>query len=188
MRMTLEEMKKLPKDQQKALFDKLHAVRHQGKTTNYSSQYGVGKAKLARELKIPEVEAKKLLDAYWKVNWAIKACAEKQYVKRIKGQDWIYNPISKFFYPLRNEKDRWSTLVQGSGVFCFDEWIRIFREKRGQLTGQFHDEVVLEIKKNNRDKATNLLRGAIDQLNDNLKLNVKLDADIQFGDSYAEIH
>ena len=188
MAMSLEEMKALPKEKQKALFDRLHAIRHQGKTTNYSSQYGVGKAKLARELKITEQDAKKLLDAYWEVNWAIKESAAQQRVKRVKGQDWIYNPISGFWYSLRNEKDRWSTLVQGSGVYCFDLWIREVRKKRPQLTAQFHDECVLEVKLGHREECEKLLRDALQRVNDKLKLNVELGTDVQFGASYAQIH
>jgi DNA polymerase I-like protein with 3'-5' exonuclease and polymerase domains len=81
-----------------------------------------------------------------------------------------------------------STLNQSTGVFCFDSWIAQFRNQRPQLTAQFHDEVVLEIKKGNRDKATALLQDAIQRVNDEVKLNVKLAVDIKFGDNYASIH
>jgi DNA polymerase I-like protein with 3'-5' exonuclease and polymerase domains len=73
-------------------------------------------------------------------------------------------------------------------VFCFDSWIREFRKERNQLTGQFHDEVVLEVKKGHREDAIKLLRDAIDRVNDKLQLNVKLDIDIKFGDCYADVH
>ena len=41
--MTLDEMKVLSEDKQKALYEKIKAVRHKGKTTVYSATYGVGK-------------------------------------------------------------------------------------------------------------------------------------------------
>jgi DNA polymerase I-like protein with 3'-5' exonuclease and polymerase domains len=51
-----------------------------------------------------------------------------------------------------------------------------------------HDEVILCIKKGNREKAEALLREAIRETNEELKLNVSLNIDIQFGGSYAAIH
>lgn len=186
--MTLEEMQSLSEEDQKKLFERLHKIRHLGKTTNYSSQYGVGAPKLARTLEVEQKEAKKLLEAYWKINWAIREGASRQRVKRVRGQDWIYNPVSKFWYSLRNEKDRWSTLVQGTGVYCFDLWIKEIRKKRPQLTATFHDEIVLEVKKGNRDPCSNLLQQALDSVNNRLKLNTTLKTDIQYGGSYADIH
>jgi hypothetical protein len=156
--------------------------------TGNSAMYGVGAPKLARELKVPVSEAKKLLEAYWKKNWAVKAYAENARIKKVNGQEWVYNPVSKFWYSLRSRKDVWSTTNQGTGVYCFDTWIKEFRKLRPQLTGQFHDEVILEVKEGSRDKAESLLRDAIDRTNEKLKLNVKLDISVQFGKSYADIH
>lgn len=101
---------------------------------------------------------------------------------------WLQNPINKFWYSLRYEKDIFSTLVQGSASYVFDLWVARFRSQRPQLTGQFHDEVVLTIKKGARDKCTKLLKDAIAWVNDRLKLNRQLNIDVQYGDTYAEIH
>ena len=186
--MTLDEMKALPEEEQKKLFKRLKELRQKGKTTVYSATYGVGAPKLARELKVPVDEAKKLLDAYWKRNWAIRAYSDNAKIKKVNGQEWVYNPVSKFWYSLRSRKDIWSTTNQSTGVFCFDSWIREFRKVRPQLTMQMHDEVGIEIKEGSRDKAEKLLRDAIDRVNEKLKLNVKLDISVQFGQSYADIH
>lgn len=101
---------------------------------------------------------------------------------------WLLNPINGFWYSLRYEKDVFSTLVQGSASYVFDLWLRYIRSKRPQLTGQFHDEIVLEIKKGSNEKAYSLLRWAIDKTNEKLRLNRELDIDIQFGSRYSEIH
>jgi len=101
---------------------------------------------------------------------------------------WLYNPVSKLWYSLRYEKDRFSTLNQSTGVFCFDSWIREFRSVRPQLTAQFHDEVVLTVKQGAEDKCRKMLKDAINRVNDKLKLNIKLDVDIQFGPDYSRIH
>jgi DNA polymerase I-like protein with 3'-5' exonuclease and polymerase domains len=186
--MQLEEMQKLSESEQAELFKRLDDIRKKGKSTNYSAMYGVGAPKLARELKVPVSEAKKLLEAYWKKNWAVKAYAENAKIKKVNGQEWVYNPVSKFWYSLRSRKDIWSTTNQSTGVLCFDSWIREFRKVRPQLTMQMHDEIGIEIKEGSRDKAEKLLRDAIDRVNEKLKLNVKLDISVQYGKSYADIH
>lgn len=158
------------------------------KNGNYACQYGAGPARLALTADISLEKAEQVWKTYWEKNWAIKKVAEAQIVKTVGGQMWLYNPISMMWYSLRYEKDKFSTLIQGTASFVFDEWVRIFRLKRPQLTGQFHDEVVLEIKKGSRERAKQLLFGAIEELNKRLKLNRELGIDVQFGSNYAQIH
>jgi hypothetical protein len=172
----------------KMRWHELDIIRKKGKSTNYSATYGVGKEKLARELKIPVREAKKLLEAYWKINWAIKQCAADQKVITCEGQQWLYNPLNGFFYSLRYEKDRWSTLVQGTGVYVFDSWVREFRKHRPQLTAQMHDEVILEVKQGNREKAITTLKEAMKRVNEKLKLTIPIEVDVKFGERYSKIH
>jgi DNA polymerase I-like protein with 3'-5' exonuclease and polymerase domains len=154
----------------------------------HNGQYGAMPPRLALTANIPLAKAKQVWEAYWKKNWAIKKAAEDLFVKTVDGQMWLLNPVNGFFYTLRHDKDRFSTLVQGTASYVFDEWIKIFRAKRNQLTAQFHDEVVLQIKLGNRERCEKLLRNAIDKLNSRLKLNRQLDIDVQFGARYSEIH
>lgn len=160
------------------------------KNGNYACQYGAGPPRLALTSDISLAEAKKVHKAYWDKNWAIKKVAEDQRVRTVEGQMWLQNPINKFWYSLRYEKDIFSTLVQGSASYVFDLWVSTFRKTRPQLTGQFHDEVVLCVRKASgvREKAEALLRTAIATVNEQLKLNRELDIDVQFGDRYSEIH
>ena len=99
---------------------------------------------------------------------------------------WLLNPVSKLWYSLRTEKDIFSTLNQGTGVWVFDTWVKHIRSKRPQLTAQFHDEVVLCVKKGHREGCTKLLKWAIAMTNEELKLNRSMDIDIQFGERYSE--
>lgn len=163
-------------------------IRHMAKTTNYSCTYGAGYASIARKGKISEKKAKALHTAYWERNWAIKEIADNAVKKRALGLRWIYNPVSKFWYHLKVEKDAFSTLNQSTGVYCFDTWIRYVLSKRPQLSGQFHDEIILEVKKGHREECENLLRWAIKKTNELLNLNRDLDVDVQFGERYSEIH
>jgi hypothetical protein len=163
-------------------------IRHAAKQVNYSCTYGVTPAGLVRNTGMSLKEAETLHKAYWKRNWSLKAIAQSCKTKVVNGQMWLYNPVSKLWYTLRHEKDRFSTLNQGTGTYCFDMWVKKIRSKRPQLTAQFHDEIVLCVKKGNRDKATKLLKWAIQEVNKELKLNRDLDVDVQFGGTYAEIH
>jgi DNA polymerase I-like protein with 3'-5' exonuclease and polymerase domains len=148
----------------------------------------VGKDKLARETGLSVSDAKKLIEAYWKRNWAVKQLSEDTITKKVNGELWLFNPVSRFWYSLRNEKDIFSTLNQGTGVYCFDTWIRVVRKKRSQLTAQFHDEIVSAIKKGKETLYEKILKDSIKEVNELLKLNVNLDVDVQFGHTYAEIH
>lgn len=170
------------------LYKHIKAQRHKGKTTNYACVYGAGGPTVARSAGIREAEGYKLVEVYWERNWSVKAIAAEQYVKVCHGSMWLFNPVSRFWYSLRYEKDIFSTLNQGTGVYCFDTWIKHFRSRRSQLTGQMHDEVILCIKKGNREKCKELLQWAIKETNEELKLNRELEIDIQFGNSYADIH
>jgi len=163
-------------------------IRTKYKPVNYSAIYGVKKKRLSRELGVSQAEAQKLLDAYWERNWAVKKVIEDTEVKYIGTEMWLYNPVSRFWYSLRYEKDIFSTLNQGTGVYCFDTWVKNFREVRPQITAQFHDEVVLEIKEGAEEKCKKLLQEALDKTNKELILNVELGIDIQFGKRYSEIH
>lgn len=181
-------MKALPDAEQKKIVAKVAALRKLYKAANYACVYGAGGGTVARSAGIPEKEGASLVEVYWERNWSVKAVAAEQEVKVCNGGMWLYNPVSKFWYSLRYEKDRFSTLNQGTGVYCFDTWIKHFRSKRSQLTGQMHDEVILCIKKGYRDNCRGLLQWAIDKTNEELNLNRELEIDIQFGNSYADIH
>lgn len=166
----------------------LKPIRKNFKQANYACIYGVGAPKLARGLGVSRKEAGDLIEAYWGRNWSIRKFSEEQEIKWVGKEMWVKNPVSKFWYSLRNEKDIFSTINQSTGVFCFDMWVKKTLEKRRQLTAQFHDETVYEIKKGNRDKCTALLKGAIREVNEELKLNIDLDVDVQFGAAYSDIH
>ena len=164
-------------------------IRHAYKGGNYACTYGAGVKTLSRQLTISEKEAAKIHKAYWKRNWSLKKIAKEQITRRA-GKDamWLYNPVSRLWYSLRSDKDIFSTLNQGTGVYCFDLWLKLILSQRPQITGQFHDEIILEIKDNERQEIRDLLKTCINKVNDMLKLNRDLDCDIQFGNNYSNIH
>jgi DNA polymerase III epsilon subunit-like protein len=172
----------------KALKKLVKGIRDAYKTTNYACQYGAGGPKVALSAGLSKDEGYKLHKAYWDRNWSIKAISEDCITKTVEGSMWLWNPIAKLWYSLRNDKDRFSTLCQGSGDYCFNVWLKHVLSKRKQLTAQFHDEGVWTVRKGFREQCTELLTWAINETNKELNLNVKLGIDIQFGDRYSEIH
>ena len=166
----------------------LKDIRKKYKAANYSCVYGVGAPKLARSIGTTAKEAKGLIEAYWSRNWAIKVVAEKQNVRVTGPYMWIKNPVSGFWHHLRADKDRFSTLNQSTGVYCFDTWVAFCRASGLKVCGQFHDETITPVKASDADRAVRLQRLAIDKANKKLNLNVQLDISPQVGKSYADIH
>ena len=134
--------------------------------------------------------AKKLLNAYWARNWSVAKFSTDSLkrVRKIAGQMWIKNPISNFWHTLRYEKDVFSTLNQSTGSYCFDKWLAIYRKSRPNICGQFHDESINLVKEGEEERHKFILVSAINKLNEELKLNVELGIDVQFGNKYSEIH
>lgn len=165
----------------------LKGVRSQYKVTNYSAVYGVQPPSLSRSLGCTIGEAEKLLDAYWKRNWSVRKLSSDQYVKRLKDRSaWLKNPVSGFYYSLRSEKDIFSTLNQGTGVFIVDTWIMRMRKDGVHPQMQYHDEVLLS--SSNPDLDGGKIEEAMSKVNETLKLNVDIGVDVQYGDSYASVH
>lgn len=168
-----------------------------GKSTNYAAVYGSGAETLSKTSGMSVVQAKISLEGYWKLNWSVKAIAEEQCViDDNRGNMWLVNPINGFAYSLRSDKDRFSTLCQGTGSFFFDMWVdeileRMF-DKFGvkRLNGAFHDEYITSFGDTieNRKAMEDITNSAIDTINQRYKLRRQLGCEVQFGNRYADIH
>ena len=166
----------------------LKTLRKNYKVVNYSATYGVGKQTLARNTGMSESEAQTLLDAFWSRNWSVEKVSKDATVRNLFGSDWLYNPVSGFWHSLRSDKDRFSTLNQSTGVYCFDSWVMYCRGFLLKTIGQFHDEVIVLTEEGEEENTKKKMHTAIDLLNEELQLNVPLGIDVQFGRTYADIH
>jgi hypothetical protein len=166
----------------------LKALRKNYKVVNYSATYGVGSQTLSRNSGMPVDKAQTLLDAFWSRNWAIEKVSKDARTRDLFGSKWIYNPVSRFWYSLRSDKDRFSTLNQSTGVYCFDTWVTYCRSLELKTIGQFHDEVIVLLEEGKEVETKRKMEAAIDLVNEELQLNVPLGIDVQFGKTYAEIH
>jgi DNA polymerase I-like protein with 3'-5' exonuclease and polymerase domains len=175
-------------------FKRLDEIRAVGKSTNYACQYGAGVATIARTAKVSMAVAKKLHAAYHKLNWSIAKIASMMVVKKTDFGDWQINPINKMWYSLRSDKDRFSTLIQGTGAYILDLWLYHAEKLAKQrsldwiLVGQFHDELILEIPEDMEEEYKQLVADALEKVNQQLKLNRELACDIKFGRKYSDIH
>lgn len=172
-------------------------IRHLGKGTNYSSQYGAGAAAIARAAGVDLATGKALHKAYWDLNWSIKTIAENTKVKEVMGKKWQYNPISGYWYWLKADKDRFSTLCQGLGAYIFDMWaMNVFLitqelyARDPNFLAQFHDEFILDVINSEaaKKKWTDIVQEAIKRTDKICNLAVELGCDTQFGNNYSEIH
>ncbi len=180
-----------------AIKDAVGKARKGGKCTNYASVYGGSPDAIARSAGIELNLAKQLHKGYWELNWSVKAIAEEQCVfEDSRKQKWLVNPVNGIAYSLRTEKDRFSTLCQGTGSFFFDMWVdrilTVMQEKfkTKKLTGSFHDEVIICFKDSERGRKAmeTLILESIQWVSDEFKLRRKLGADVQFGKRYSQIH
>jgi len=161
-------------------------IRKGYKAANYACVYGVGASTLSRATGLKVMAAKELITAYWDRNWAVEKIAETRKVRKIGDESWIYNDVSGFWHSLRSEKDRWSTTNQSTGVYCFDQYVKLVKEAGEKVIGQFHDEVIVETDDSKRTER--VLLECKDKLNTIIQLNVPLDVDYAIGNSYKDIH
>ena len=166
----------------------LKELRKNYKVVNYSATYGIGAAALARGTGMSKKASQTLLDAFWSRNWAIEKVASGAKTKEVLEGMWLKNPVSGFWHSLRSDKDRFSTLNQSTGVFCFDTWVALCRTNGIKCVGQFHDEVIALVERGKEGHVEKIMHDAAIKLNQKVKLNVPLGTDVQFGNTYADIH
>ena len=164
------------------------SVRHY-KVTNYSATYGIKPLGLSRRGGFSVADAEKLLTSFWERNWALEAIAKKTKTKKTRdGKMWLYNPVSRFWYSLRHDKDKFSTVNQSTGVYCFDTWLGYCVAGGLKAIGQFHDESIFLVKKGDEPETARVVEESMRKTNEKLKLNVTLSTSPEFGDNYSEIH
>lgn len=175
-------------DDEKKLMDKLKAARHKAKTTNYASLYQVGAATLSRNLGIPKKEAQSLIDAYWRIHFAVKVVTKTFKIKRVGEELWILNPISRFWHNLRNEKDAFSVVNQSSAVYCFNMWLLNITRQGVWPVLQTHDDLAIVCNEKDTEKVKDVINKAMENVNKQLKLNVELACEVQVGQNLSQTH
>ena len=196
----LSKMLALSDDEKEKEVKRISKIRGIGKNTNYGCQYNAGALTISRNAGVSEKVATKLVKAYREKNWAIKAVAESMKHKQTSHGTYQYNPTNGFWYYLKNEKDAYNLLVQGSGSYLLDLWLLCifhlrckdgYKVKGGvKLLANIHDECLLEFDDvdGNEGIVKKLLQDALDLANKKINLPLKFKCDTQFGYKYSEIH
>jgi len=166
----------------------LKPIRDIYKMANYSCIYGVGASKLADATGLSVKEAKGVIEKYWDRNWSIKQLPNDMIVKSVDGQQWLLNPLNKFWYSIRAEKDIFSTLNQGTGAYVFDCWVKIMLASGITPFLQYHDEKLSLCPIGKEEEFESILHESMEAVNDLLKLNIEITVDVQFGHTYADVH
>lgn len=163
-------------------------------------QYGAGAKTVARSAKVSLEVGKQLVEGYRELNWSVDVIANNTSIKKTSFGDFQLNPLNRMYYPLKTAKDRFSTLIQGSGSYVLDLWLMFCNKRinqamkagllkfRPMLLATFHDEQVVELYKENSELVKEIVADAIEDVNKAMKLSVDLGCDIQFGQCYADIH
>lgn len=170
--------------------------RGKGKNTNYGCQYGAGASTISRTAGVDLATAKKLVKAYKKLNWSINEIAKNQIRKTVSHGMYQWNPYSKMWYYLKTEKDSFSTLVQGSGSYLLDLWLKCIdniKVRDGikdelKLCMSQHDENLQEFQSLTDDEVKGIFQEALDMVNKTLKVKIPFGCDTQIGLKYNEIH
>ena len=195
----LDAMLSLPEDDKKKHIKRISEIRGKGKGTNYSCQYGAGAATVARTAGVPLAIGKSLVNAYKKVNWSIEKIAASQVTKKVSHGTYQLNPFNNMWYHLKTDKDRFSTLVQGTGSYILDLWLGYQFNIRNsekynldtygaKLLASIHDEQIIEFKEVFKDSIEPLIRDSLAKVNDRFNLEIPFDCEVQFGKNYSEIH
>ena len=67
-------------------------------------------------------------------------------------------------------------------------WVKEILKNDVKLLAQFHDEVIIDSPLGYRKEVIKYLKTCVGKVNDTLKLKRRLDVDVDFGKTYAEIH
>jgi hypothetical protein len=182
------ELLALPEEEQNKLIKHLKQVRSKGKTCNYSSLYLVGSETLSRTLEISKSEAQELIDAFWKIHYAVLEVSESFEIKKVGNEEWVLNPISKWYYPLKSRRNIFSVVNQSSAVYCFNMWVWNCNQLGIYPVTQNHDDSVYIVDEDKAVETTELIEKAMDRVNAQLGLRVKLACETQIGDNLSETH
>ena len=185
--------------EQKEFIKQISDIRGKGKSTNYASQYGAGASTVARTAGVELSVGKALVKAYKKVNWSIEKIAEEQVTKRVSHGTYQLNPFNGMWYHLKTEKDRFSTLVQGTGSYVLDLWLAYqfnlrnkpeygFDDYNVKLLATIHDEQIVEYTEGQQDMVEKLMKDSLEKVNKRFNLEIPFNCDVQYGKKYADIH
>lgn len=175
--------------------------RRRAKTANFGIIYGISAFGLATRLRIPRAEAKALIDGYFTHYPGVKAymervvakARERGYVETLFGRRRYLRDIRSDNAMTRSlaERNAINAPIQGSAAdimkIAMIEVDRRLRDSgsRARIVLQVHDELVLEVP---REEATATAELLTDAMSGAAMLDVPLLVEAGVGDSWLEAH
>ena len=154
--------------------------------------YGCGDAKLAKTAGKPEKEGKKLKEAFWKANPAIKSLISDLEKAYDLHPGYIIG-IDGRKLRVRDKRKLLNTLLQNGATIVFKKWMIAIDDEAPPLHQliAYHDELQFELNSTHLTAIETAVRGVLQlatEVGEDMKLNVKIEADCKTGYNYAECH
>ncbi len=174
--------------------------RSRAKAVNFGVIYGMSGFGLSEELKITRKEAENYIKDYFDKHKAVKEyldgqvthCREKGYTETITGRKRYIHEINASNYMTRQFGERlaMNSPIQGSAADIIKvAMIRVYNELKekkykSRLILQIHDELIIRTAKDEQDAIEELL---IRNMEDAVKLSVRLESDLNSGDTWYDL-
>ena len=175
--------------------------RRNAKAVNFGIIYGISSFGLSQDLSITRKEAQNYIEQYFKTYPGIKSyldttvakAKETGYTTTIFGRR---RPIpelksSNFMQRSFGERVAMNSPIQGTAadiikIAMNNVHDRLLRENcESKLIMQVHDELLVEAKKEEVEKVSRILK---EEMENAVKLRVKLEADLNIGENWDEVH
>ena len=176
------------------------ADRTKAKAVNFGVIYGMSAFGLSSELNIPRKEAETYIKEYFAKHQKVKefmdslvaSAKEQGYVTTILGRKRFIPEITASNYMVRQLGERlaMNSPIQGSAADIIKiAMLRVYRSLRDgnfktRLILQVHDELILEVHKDEIPQATKLLK---DGMENAIKMDVKVDAALHQGLNWYDL-
>lgn len=174
-------------------------MRSNAKAVNFGIVYGISDFSLAQDLKITKKEAAEYMAIYFErypkikeyLNYVSEYAKEKGYVLTILNRRRFIPEIksSNKIVKALGERLAMNAPIQGSAADIIKlAMVNVYnklREKNlnSELILQVHDELILNVKKDEFDIVKQLV---IEEMEKAIKLNVALDVDLKYGDTWYD--
>ncbi|MHC4550647.1 MAG: DNA polymerase I [Planctomycetota bacterium] len=184
-----------------SLADVRREQRNSAKAINFGILYGMGAARLARDLKIPLSEGRAFLDAYFREFpgvrefqlVAVEKARREGYVTTLLGRRRAIPEIASEQPGVRANAENVAknTPVQGTAadlikVAMIHIWRRLRTEKlAARMILQVHDELLFEVPGAEVERLAELVR---EEMEGALDLRVPIVAEVGVGDNWLEAH
>ncbi|WP_291579833.1 DNA polymerase I [Clostridium sp. UBA6640] len=174
-------------------------MRSNAKAVNFGIVYGIGDFSLAQDLNITKAEAKKYIDNYLErypkvkeyMDNVINEAESKQYVTTILNRRRFIPEITASNKILKalGKRLAMNAPIQGSAADIIKlAMVNVYRELtkrnlKSKLILQVHDELILNVYKDELDEVTALVKKEMEEV---LDLSVPLEVDINIGETWYE--